>query len=198
MSIRLNKHRLSDKTSRSSVYPHIHYGCKEDVSFEDLFQLFHKAFPLAFNRETFQRVYDASDISNTAYRMKYCWKLKLYAAILATSTFDSNQKRQLKILMLVEDEHSLHAINVGRRLLVQLIETCKELENIHRIYAYVESTNLDGIHFYTMMGFQRKETLPDYFPQRASLTPDAVKLVYEIGNDLSTETIQTFPITNQS
>ena len=163
MSIRLNTHRLSSKNSASSSLVHLHYGSKEDVGFKRLFNFFRKAFPLAFNRETFQRAYDASDISKTAYRTKYCCKLKIYGAILATSIFDSNQKRKLKILMLVEDVHSIHAINIGKRLLLQLIETCKELENIIQIYAYVESTNLDGIHFYQMMGFQQSEILPDYF-----------------------------------
>jgi hypothetical protein len=186
MSIRLNTHRLSSK--KSSLI-HLHYGSKEDVGFKRLFNFFRKAFPLAFNRETFQRAYDASDISKTAYRTKYCCKLKIYGAILATSIFDSNQKRKLKILMLVEDVHSIHAINIGKRLLFQLIETCKELENIIQIYAFVESTNLDGIHFYKMMGFQQSEILQDYFPQRASLTPNAVKLEYRIRTSLSNELI---------
>jgi len=82
--------------------------------------------------------------------------------------------------MLVEDEHSIHAINIGKRLLLQMIDTCIELENIIEICAYVESTNLDGIHFYKMMGFQQSEILQDYFSQRASLTPDAIKLEYRI------------------
>ncbi|CAF3681967.1 unnamed protein product [Adineta steineri] len=185
MSIRLNTHHLSAKNSASSI--HLHYGSKEDVGFKHLFHFFRKAFPLAFNRETFQRVYDASDISKTAYRTKYCCKLKIYAAILASSIFDSNQKRQLKILMLVEDDQSIHAINIGKSLLLQTIETCKQLENIIQIYAYVESTNIHGINFYKMMGFQQREILQDYFPQRASLTPDAIKLEYKIGTSLSNE-----------
>jgi hypothetical protein len=180
MSIRLNIHNLSTKNSSLLSSIHLDYGSKENVGFKRLFNFFHKAFPLAFNRETFQRVYDASDISKIAYRTKYCCKLKIYAAILATSIFDSNQKRKLKILMLVEDEHSIHAINIGKRLLLQMIDTCIELENIIEIYAYVESTNLDGIHFYKMMGFQQSEILQDYFSQRASLTPDAIKLEYRI------------------
>ncbi|UJR31365.1 hypothetical protein I4U23_018859 [Adineta vaga] len=192
MSIRLNTHRLSKQNSLTSLH-RLQYGSKEDVGFEHLFQFFHRAFPLAFNRETFQRAYDASDISKTAYRTKYCCKLKIYAAILATSTFDTNQKRQLKILMLVEDEHSLHAFNIGKRLLLQMIETCKELENINQIYAYVESTNLDGIQFYKMMSFQQREIIQDYFPRRASLTPDAIKLEYRIRTSSNNELIQTFP-----
>jgi ribosomal protein S18 acetylase RimI-like enzyme len=188
MSIRLNTRRSSLKNPPSSLI-HLQYGSKEDVGFKRLFHFFRQAFPLAFNRETFQRVYDASDISKTAYRTKYCCKLKIYGAILATSIFDSNQKRKLKILMLVEDDHSRHGINIGKRLLLQMIETCKELENIIQIYAYVESTNLDGIHFYKMMGFQQSEILQDYFPQRASLTPDAIKLEYRVRASLSNELI---------
>jgi GNAT superfamily N-acetyltransferase len=187
MSIRLNTQNLSGKNSSLSSSIHLHYGSKEIVGFKRLFHFFHKAFPLAFNRETFQRVYDASDISKIAYRTKYCCQLKIYGAILATSIFDFNQKRKLKILMLVEDNHSIHSINIGKRLLLQMIDTCKELENILHIYAYVESTNFDGIHFYKMMGFQQKEILQDYFSQRASLTPDAIKLEYRIRTSRSTE-----------
>jgi hypothetical protein len=187
MSIRLNTRRLSPKNSLSASFIHLRYGSKEDVGFQRLFHFFHKAFPFAFTRETFQRVYDASDISKTAYRTKYCCKLKIYGAILASSIFDSNQKRKLKILMLVEDNHSIHAFNIGKRLLSQMIETCKELENIIQIYAYVESTNLDGIHFYKMMGFQQREILQNYFSERASLTPDAIKLEYKIGTSISNE-----------
>jgi hypothetical protein len=188
MSIRLNKHRLSYRKSLSPSI-HLHYGSKEDVGFTRLFHFFRKAFPLAFNRETFQRAYDASDISKTAYRTKYCCKLKIYGAILATSIFDINQKRKLKILMLVEDDHSIHAINIGKRLLLQMIDTCKQLENIKEIYAFVESTNMDGIDFYKNMGFQQREILQDYFSRRASLTPDAIKLEYRIGTSISNELI---------
>ncbi|CAF0829500.1 unnamed protein product [Rotaria sordida] len=189
MSIRLNTHRLSTKTSKSSSLIHFHYGTKEDVGFKRLFHFFHQAFPLAFNRETFQRAYDASDISKTVYRTKYCCKLKIYGAILATSIFDSNQKRKLKILMLVEDNHSIHAINIGKHLLLQMIETCKQLENIIQIYAYVESTNIDGINFYKMMGFQQREILHDYFPSRASLTSNAIKLEYRLRTSISNDLI---------
>jgi len=185
MSIRLNTYHLTAKNSSLSSSINLHYGPKENVGFKRLFHFFHKAFPFAFNRETFQRVYNASDISKIAYRTKYCCQLKIYGGILATSIFDSNQKRQLKILMLVEDDHSRHAMNIGKRLLLQMIDTCKELENILQIYAYVESTNIDGIHFYKMMGFQQREFLQDYFPQRASLTPDAIKLEYRIGTSRS-------------
>jgi ribosomal protein S18 acetylase RimI-like enzyme len=189
MSIRLNTQYLSPKNSSLSLSTssslHLHYGSKENVGFKRLFQFFRQAFPLAFNRETFQRAYHASDLSKIAYRTKYCCKLKIYGAILATSIFDTNQKRKLKILMLVEDSQSKHAIHIGKRLLLQLIDTCKELENIFQIYAYVESTNLDGIHFYKMMGFEQREVLQDYFPQRASLTPDAIKLEYRIGTSKS-------------
>jgi hypothetical protein len=181
MSIRLNTQHLSAKNSSLSSPIHLHYGSKENVGFRRLFHFFHQAFPFAFNRETFQRVYNASDLSKIAYRTKYCCQLKIYGAILATSIFDSNQKRQLKILMLVEDEHSPHAIHIGKRLLLQMIDTCKELENIVQIYAYVELTNIDGIHFYKMMGFQQREILQDYFSPRASLTPNAIKLEYTIG-----------------
>jgi GNAT superfamily N-acetyltransferase len=181
MSIRLNTRYSSIKNPSLSSSIHLHYGSKENVGFKCLFNFFHKAFPLAFNRETFQRVYDASDISKIAYRTKYCCQFKIYGAILATSIFDFNQKRQLKILMLVEDNYSIHAINIGKRLLLQIIDTCKELENILQIYAYVESTNIDGIKFYKMMGFQEREILQDYFSQRASLTPNAIKLEYRIG-----------------
>jgi hypothetical protein len=82
--------------------------------------------------------------------------------------------------MFVADDYSLHAINIGKCFLLQIIDTCKELENILHIYAYVESTNINGIHFYKMIGFQQKEILQDYFSQRASLTPDAIKLEYRI------------------
>jgi hypothetical protein len=181
MSIRLNTQHLSAKNSSLSSAIHLHYGSKENVGFRRLFHFFHQAFPFAFNRETFQRVYNASDLSKVAYRTKYCCQLKIYGAILATSIFDSNQKRQLKILMLVEDEHSPHAIHIGKRLLLQMIDTCKELENIVQIYAYVESTNIDGIHFYKMLGFQQREILQDYFSPRASFTPNAIKLEYRIG-----------------
>ncbi|CAF4937866.1 unnamed protein product, partial [Rotaria socialis] len=66
-----------------------------------------------------------------------------------------------------------------------MIETCKELENIMQIYAYVESTNIDGINFYKMMGFQQRELLLDYFPPRASLASNAIKLEYTIGISIS-------------
>ena len=187
MSIRLNRRHLSDQKPSPSSVRHLQYGSKEDVGFSRLFHFFHQAFPLAFTRDTFQRVYDASDISRTAYHSHCCCRLKIDAALLATSTFDSHQKRQLKILMLVEDDRSRSAFNLGKRLLTQLIDTCKELENIHLIYAFVESTNLDGIHFYKTMGFEQREFLHDYFPQRASLTPDAIKLEYRIGTSVSNE-----------
>jgi len=93
--------------------------------------------------------------------------------------------------MFVADDHSLHAINIGKCLLLEIINTCKELENILHIYAYVESTNFDGIHFYKMMGFQQKEILQDYFSQRASLTPDAIKLEYRIRTSRSTKLSDT-------
>ena len=181
MPIRLNTQHLSTKNSSlsSSSIP-LYYGSKENVGFQALFKFFRQAFPYAFNRETFQRAYDASDLSKIAYRTKYCCQLKIYAALLASSIFDRNQKRQLKILMLVEDDRSDHANNLGKRLLLQLIDTCKELENILEIYAYVESTNIEGIQFYRMMGFQQREFLEDYFPPRASLTPNAIKLEYRI------------------
>lgn len=188
MSIRLNRCRLSDSTAntpRNSVP--VQYGSKEDVGFSRLFRFFHQAFPLAFNRQTFQRAYDASDISRTAYRFQYCCRMKIYAALLATSTFDTNQRRQLKILMLVEDEQSPTACHIGKRLLSQLIETSRELENIQFIYAFVESTNIDGIQFYKMMGFQERETLDNYFPKRASLTPNAIKLEYRIASQSNHE-----------
>ncbi|CAF3707901.1 unnamed protein product [Rotaria sp. Silwood1] len=194
MSIRLNTRRLSTKTFKSSSLIHFHYGTKEDVGFKRLFRFFHQAFPLAFNRETFQRAYDASDISKTVYRTKYCCKLKIYGAILATSIFDSNQKRKLKILMLVEDNHSIHAINIGKHLLLQMIETCKQLENIIQIYAYVESTNIDGINFYKMMGFQQREILQDYFPPRVSLTSNAIKLEYRLRTSISNDLISNSKI----
>jgi GNAT superfamily N-acetyltransferase len=189
MSIRLNTRHLSSKASASPSLVHLQYGSKDDVGFEHMFHFFRQAFPLAFNRETFVRVYDASDVSKVAYRTRYCCKLKIYAALLATSVFDADQKRQLKILMLVEDEHSSHAANIGKRLLLQTIETCKELENIRQIYAYVESTNIEGIHLYKMMGFQQREILADYFSQRASLTPDAVKLEYRMVSRMSSELV---------
>ncbi|CAF3968037.1 unnamed protein product [Rotaria magnacalcarata] len=202
MSIRLNTRHLSTKNIKSSPLIHFQYGSKEDVGFKRLFKFFHRAFPLAFNRETFQRAYDASDISKTVYRTKYCCKVKIYGAVLATSIFDSNQKRKLKILMLVENNQSLHAINTGKNLLLQMIETCKELENILQIYAYVESTNIDGINFYKMMGFQQRELLPDYFPPRASLTSNAIKLEYTIGISISSDLLSNVesnrsPISNQ-
>ena len=180
MPIRLN----TQHSSTNSSIP-LHYGSKENVGFQRLFHFFRQAFPLAFNRETFQRVYDASDLSKIAYQTKYCCQLKIYAAILATSIFDANQKRQLKILMLVEDDRSQHAVNLGKRLLLQLIDTCKEYENILQIYAYVESTNIEGIQFYKMMGFQQREFLENYFPPRASLTPNAIKLEYRIRSSRS-------------
>lgn len=181
MPIRLNTHHSSTNNSSPPVSSiPLQYGSKENVGFQRLFHFFRQAFPLAFNRGTFQRVYDASDLSKIAYRMKYCCQLQIYAAILATSIFDANQKRQLKILMLVEDDRSRHAINLGKRLLLQLIDTCKEHENILQIFAYVESTNIEGIQFYRMMGFQQREFLQDYFPPRASLTPNAIKFEYRI------------------
>lgn len=189
MSIRLNTQHLSSKEPASSSAVHLQYGSKDDVGFDQLFRFFHQAFPLAFNRETFERVYDASDVSRTAYRTRRCWTLKVYAALLATSVFDANQQRQLKILMLVEDEHSSHAVHLGKRLLQQTIETCKELENVRQIYAYVESTNFEGIQLYKAMGFQQREFLPDYFSQRASLAPDAIKLEYRIATSMSSEQI---------
>lgn len=182
MSIRLNTQKISSE-NLSSI--DVQYGSKEIVGFKCLFHFFRRAFPFAFDRDTFQRAYDASDLSQIAYRTKYCCRFKIYGALLATSIFDMNQKRKLKILMLVEDEHSQHAIHVGKRLLLQLINTCKDLENILEIYAYVESTNIDGIHFYKMMGFQQREFLHDFFPQRASLTPDAIKLEYKISTNTS-------------
>jgi hypothetical protein len=60
MSIRLNTKHLSAKNSSLSSSIHL---SKEIVGFK---HFFHQAFPLAFNRETFQRVYDASDISKIA------------------------------------------------------------------------------------------------------------------------------------
>jgi len=186
MSIRLNTQTFSSENV-SSV--DLQYGSKEVVGFKRLFHFFRRAFPFAFNRDTFQRVYDASDLSKIAYRTKYCCRLKIYGALLATSVFDMNQKRKLKILMLVEDEHSQHAIHIGKRLLLQLIDTCKELENIFQIYAYVESTNIGGIHFYKMMGFEQREFLHDFFPQRASLTPDAIKLEYRLRTNTSQSSI---------
>ena len=189
MSIHLNTRVFSTKNSASSSSIHFHYGSKEDVGFKRLFNFFRKAFPLAFNRETFQRAYDASDVSKTVYRRKYCCKLKIYGAILATSVFDSNQRRKLKILMLVEDDRSIHSVNIGKGLLLQLIETCQELENIIEIYAYVESTNIHGINFYEMIGFKQQEILQDYFPKRTSLTVDAIKLQYKIRESISHDLI---------
>ncbi len=63
MSIRLNTKHLSAKNSSLSSSIHLHYDSKEIVGFK---HFLHQAFPLAFNRETFQRVYDASDISKIA------------------------------------------------------------------------------------------------------------------------------------
>jgi GNAT superfamily N-acetyltransferase len=190
MSIRLNRLHIFDPSPNSLPSRSLEYGCKDDVGFARLFRFCHRAFPLAFNRETFQRVYDASDISHTAFRRHSCCRLKIYAAILATSTFDINQKRQLKILMLVEDERSPLAVNIGKRLLTQLIETCKELENIRLIYAFVESNNYDGIKFYTMMGFEQRNVLKNYFSQRASLTPNAIRLEYQISPSIVNESME--------
>ena len=176
MSIRLNK----NYKEKAKATDHIQYGSKEDVPFSHLFRFFHQAFPQAFDRGTFQRVFDASDVSRTAYCFHCCCRIKIYGALLATSTFDSDQNRQLKILMLVEEERSSSSLNIGKRLLSQLIETSKELENIQLIYAYVELTNVDGIQFYKTMGFQQREILHDYFPMRTSLTPDAIKLEFRI------------------
>lgn len=188
MSIRLNTQQiLPSENSPPSSRIDFEYGSKENVGFKRLFHFFRRAFPQAFNRDTFQRAYDASDLSKIAYRTKYCCQLKIYGALLATSMFDLKQKRKLKILMLVEDDRSPQARHIGKRLLLQLIDTCKELENILQIYAYVESTNIDGIHFYKMMGFEQREVLHDYFPQRASLTPDAIKLEYRIASSGSEE-----------
>lgn len=197
MSIRLNTSRPSGKEAAGSS-ARIQYGSKEDVGFQRLFSFFRHAFPLAFNRETFERVYDASDVSRTAYRSRCCCQMKVYGAILASSIFDANHKRQLKILMLVEDDRSPHAWNIGKRLLLQLIDTCKELENINEVYAFVESTNVDGIHFYKTMGFRQREVLQDYFPLRASLTPDALKFEYRIGTSISNHTDTTLsPMSTQ-
>ena len=188
MSIRLNRCRLSDSISQSPRTSQIvQFGSKEDVGFTRLFRFFRQAFPLAFNRQTFQRAYDASDISRTAYRLQCCCRMKIYAALLATSTFDNYQKRHLKILMLVEDEQSPTACHIGKRLLSQLIETSRDLENIQSIYAFVESTNIDGMQFYKMMGFQEREHLNNYFPKRASLTPNAIKLEYRIVSESNHE-----------
>jgi ribosomal protein S18 acetylase RimI-like enzyme len=189
MSIRLNRCRYSDSTGNSprTTTKQIQYGSKEDVGFSRLFRFFRQAFPLAFNRQTFERAYDASDISRTAFRPKFCCRMKIYAALLATSTFDQNQKRQLKILMLVEDERSPTSCHIGKHLLSQLIETSRDLENIQLIYAFVESTNTDGIQFYKLMGFQEREHFENYFPRRASLTPNAIKLEYRISHPSSYE-----------
>lgn len=193
MSIQLNSKKIA---SRCSTSGRLHFGSKEDVSLSKLFRMFHRAFPLAFDRSTFERIYNGSDVSRTAYHSHCCSRISIDGAVLASSTFDEERKRQLKILMLVENGRHSSSFEVGKRLLSQVIEIAKELENIQSIFAFVETTNLDGIRFYRSMNFQQKEIFRNYFPEKNDRNSDAVKfeLVLASASRNSTNKILLSPI----
>ncbi|CAF0984462.1 unnamed protein product [Didymodactylos carnosus] len=191
MAIRLN---TTFRSSKDVSISHIQYGTKDDVGYSILYHFFTKAFPGAFNKETFLRVFDASDISKVAYMSRYCCTIRIYCAVLATSIFADNTRR-LKILMLVEDDN-IYAYNLGKKLINDVIRTCRENENFEQIEAFVESSNNSGINFYKTIGFNQVHHVPDYFPRRASLTPEAVKLVYPLKNSATIEPASTSDLLN--